>query len=163
MQMCVKAARYIRKAFFAVSAVFIALASALAAINAILRFAGMGFGWADELYVYLVVLMVYLALPQLEGTGDQLCISAIDMWVKGTVGKKILNYFRQIVTSIALCGLAYYGFKVMLKAFARNQKTYILMLPKGMLYGVAVISLIVAVAMLVIIMICNKGEFDDVA
>lgn len=162
MQTCVKAARYIRKGFFIVSATFIALASAIAAINAILRFMGVGFGWADELYNYLVVLMVYLALPQLEGTGDQLCISAIDSWVKGKIGKKILNIFRQIVTGGTLVILVYYGIQVMLKAFSRNQVTYILMLPKGILYAIATLGLAVAVIMLLVLLICNKGEFDDV-
>lgn len=162
MQTCVKAARNVRKVFFIISAAFIALASALAAINSILRFIGIGFGWADELYIYLVVLMVYFALPQLEGTGDQLCISAIDSWVKGKVGKKILNYFRQIVTGATLVILSYYGIQVMLKAFTRNQVTYILMLPKGILYALATLGLVVAVLMLLVIMICNKGEFDDV-
>ena len=163
MQACVKAIRYVRRGFFVVSAAFIAVASALAAVNAILRFMGIGFGWADELYIYLVVLMVYLALPQLEGTGDQLCISAIDSWVKGKVGKKVINYFRQLVTGAALVTLAYYGLQVMIKAFSRNQLTYILMLPKGILYAIAVLSIVVAVIVILIIMICNKGEFDDVA
>ncbi len=161
MEKWVKITRHIRRILYSISVVFITIATALAAVNSILRFVGVGFPWADELYVYLIVLMVYLALPQMEGAGDQLCISAIDSWIKGEKGKKILNYFRQIVTCGALTLLAYYGMQVMIKAFTRKQLTYILMLPKGILYAIAVISIAAAIFALLVIMIFNKGEFDD--
>lgn len=160
MKTCVKITRYIRRGMFMISGAFIGLATALAAMNAILRFFGLGLGWADEMYVYLVVLMVYICLPQLEGTGDQLCITAIDSWVKNPIGQRILNYIRGIITSVALCVIAYYGFNVMLKAFKRNQLTYILQLPKGVLYGIVMLCLFITVIVWLVIMICNKGEFD---
>lgn len=160
MKTCVKITGYVRRAMFMISGIFIGLATALAAMNAILRFFGMGLGWADEMYVYLVVLMVYIGLPQLEGTGDQLCITAIDSWVKNPIGQRILNYIRGIITSVALCVIAYYGFNVMLKAFKRNQLTYILQLPKGVLYGIVMLCLFITVIVWLVIMICNKGEFD---
>ena len=145
---------------FTISAVFIAAATAIASINAILRFCGVGFGWADELYTYLVVLMVYLSLAWLEGAGDQLCITAIDSLVKSTKGQRILNYIRGIFTDAALVILGYYGINVMLKAFQRNQLTYILQLPKGILYAIAMACLLITVIVWLVIMICNRGEFD---
>ena len=102
MKTCVKITGYIRRVMFMISGVFIACATALAALNALLRFFGLGLGWADEMYVYFIVLMVYIALPQLEGTGDQLCITAIDSWVKNPIGQRILNYIRGIITSFAV-------------------------------------------------------------
>jgi len=161
MGKCVIIMRHIRKVFFIISAGFITAATALAAVNAILRFLGVGLAWADELYIYLVVLMVYLALPRLEGAGDQLCITAIDSWVKGEKGKRILNYFRQVITTAALIVLSYYGFQVMLKAFVRNQVTYILMIPKGILYLIAAVSIVVTILALLVVIICSKGEFDN--
>ena len=95
-----------------------------------------------------------------EGTGDQLCITAIDSWVKNPIGQRILNYIRGIITSLALCTIAYYGFNVMLKAFKRNQLTYILQLPKGVLYGIVMLCLFITVIVWLVIMICNKGEFE---
>ena len=160
MQRCVLITRRIRKILFAISALFIAAASAIASINAILRFCGVGFGWADELYTYLVVLMVYLALAHLEGTGDQLCITAIDSLVKSKKGQTILNYIRGIITSAALITLGYYGINVTMKAFQRHQVTYILQLPKGILYAIAMACLLITVLVWLVIMICNKGQFD---
>ena len=160
MKTCLKISRYIRRGMFVISGAFIGMATALAALNALLRFFGLGLSWADELYVYFIVLMVYIGLPQLEGTGDQLCITAIDSWVKNQTAQKILNYIRGVITSVALCVIAYYGFNVMLKAFKRNQLTYILQLPKGILYGIATLCLFITVLIWLVIMICNKGEFD---
>ena len=160
MKTCVKITGYIRRFMFMVSGAFIGLATALAALNALLRFFGLGLGWADEMYVYLVVLMIYIALPQLEGTGDQLCITAIDSWVKNPKAQRALNYIRGIITSAALCTIAYYGFNVMVKAFKRNQLTYILQLPKGVLYGIVMLCLFITVIVWLVIMICNKGEFE---
>ena len=119
------------------------------------------FTWAEELYTYCVVMMVYLALAHLEGSGDQLCITAIDMWVKGKTGQRILNYIRGILTSAALVILGWHGIDVMLKAFKRSQVTYILHMPKGILYAVAMGSLFISVLVWVVLMICNKGDFDD--
>ena len=79
MQVCVKITRYVRTFLFSISALLIAVATALATLNAIVRFAGKGFTWSEELCSYCIVLMVYLAIPYLEGAGDQLCISAIDL------------------------------------------------------------------------------------
>ena len=76
------------------------------------------------------------------------------------IGQRILNYIRGIITSVALCVIAYYGFNVMLKAFKRNQLTYILQLPKGVLYGIVMLCLFITVIVWLVIMICNKGEFD---
>lgn len=161
MKSCVKAMGYVRRFMYMISGAFIGMATALAALNAILRFMGLGLSWADELYIYFVVLMVYLILPQLEGTGDQLCITAIDSWVKNETGQRILNYIRGLLTGGALCVIAYYGFNVMLKAFKRNQVSYILQLPKGVLYGIVMICLFITVVVWLVLMICNKGEFDN--
>ena len=48
----------------------------------------------------------------------------------------------------------------MLKAFKRNQLTYILQLPKGVLYGIVMLCLFITVIVWLVIMICNKGEFE---
>ncbi len=162
MQTCVKASRAVCKVLFVVSAILIAIATAFAAFNSLTRFClSLTFNWAEELCTYCVVMMVYLAMPMLEHTGDQLCITAIDLWVKKPLGQRILNYFRGLVTGAAMVILGWNGFNVMLKAFKRNQVTYILQLPKGVLYAIAVACLVIAVLVWLIIMICNKGDFDN--
>lgn len=153
--------RYIRRGLFLLSAVLIAIATALATVNAIARFFGEGFTWTEELCSYCIVLMAYLAIPHLEGANDQLCISAIDLWVKGKVGQTILNYIRSLVTSVVLVVMGWHGVDVMLKAFRRNQLTYVLHMPKGILYAIAMVCLVVGVLTLLVIMICNKGEADE--
>jgi len=144
-----------------VSAVLIALATALATINTVARFFTGGFTWSEELCTYCVVLMVYLAMPYLERAGDQLCITAIDLWVKGERAQRILSYIRGIITSAAMLVLGYYGVDVMLKAFKRHQVTYVLQLPRGGLYAIVLVCIFVAVAAWVVLMLCKKGEFDD--
>ena len=62
MQVCVKITRYVRTFLFSISALLIAVATALATLNAIVRFAGKGFTWSEELCSYCIVLMVYLAI-----------------------------------------------------------------------------------------------------
>ena len=162
MQACVKSSRWVNKSLFLISAILIAIATGFAAFNAITRFfLDLTFNWAEELCTYCVVLMVYLAIPRLEFTGDQLCITAIDLWVKGEVGQRILNYVRGLITGVTMVILGWNGVSVMLKAFKRHQITYILQLPKGVLYAIAMGSIFLAVLAWVIIMICNKGGFDD--
>lgn len=162
MQVCVKISRWVCRILFLISAILIAVATGFAAFNALTRFfLDLTFNWAEELCTYCVVLMVYLAIPILEHTGDQLCITAIDMWVKGSLGQRILNYVRGLITGAAMVILGWHGVDVMLKAFKRSQVTYILQLPKGILYAIAMGCIAIAVLVWLIIMICNKGEFDN--
>lgn len=162
MQASVKASRWVCKSLFLISAILIAIATGFAAFNAITRFfLDLTFNWAEELCTYCVVLMVYLAIPRLEFTGDQLCITAIDLWVKSPKAQRILTYVRGVITGAALVILGWNGIDVMLKAFKRNQMTYILQLPKGTLYAIAMGCLVIAVLAWLIIMIFNKGEFDN--
>lgn len=161
MQVCVKVSRYVHHALFSVAALLIAISTAFATINAIARFFTGGFTWSEELCTYCIVLMVYLAMPYLEAKGDQLCISAIDLWVKGKTGQRILNYIRGIITSVVMILLGYHGFDVMLKAFKRSQVTFVLQLPKGGLYAIALICILITLAVWVILMLCNKGDFDN--
>lgn len=161
MQTCVKCTRYARSFLMTVSAAFIGLSTLLATVNAIARFMSKGIPWTEELCAYFVVMLVYFALPQLEGSGDQLCITAIDMVVKGKTGQRILNYLRGVFTGAAMLLLSYYGFQVMMKAVQRSQVTYVLQFPKSVLYGAATFCLAITVIVWLVIMICNKGEFDE--
>jgi len=71
--------------------VFIAVASLLAAVNAILRFTlGAGFVFSDELCVYLIATMVFIAMGYLEFTDNHLTIDIFNSTVKNPVVKKIV-------------------------------------------------------------------------
>jgi TRAP-type C4-dicarboxylate transport system permease small subunit len=161
MSIGLKITRQIRVFLMAISSTFIAMATALATLNALARRLALGVAWSEELTSYFVVLLVFLAIPYLEGKGDQLCITAIDLVVKGETGQRILNYIRGLATSAACVMLTYYGFSVTLTAFERSQVTYVLHMPKGILYGIATLTLALTVIVWLVIMICNKGEFDE--
>ena len=75
-------------------------------------------------------------------------------------GQRILNYIRGIITSVIMVVLGYHGLDVMMKAFKRNQVTYVLQMPKGVLYAIAMICIVVALVVWVVLMLCNKGDFD---
>lgn len=161
MKTIVKGSWWIGRVLMAVSAAFIGMSAVLATYNALARMFASGVPWAEELCSYLVVLMVYLSIPFLEFTGDQLCITAIDSIVKKRSGQRILNYLRGILTGASMLMLSYYGYEVMLKAFKRNQLTYTLNIPKGYLYAIAAGCLFITVLLWLVIMTCNKGEFAD--
>ena len=161
MQICLKVTRKINKFLMGISAILIALATALATVNAFMRFFSSGVAWSEEMTSYCVVLLVYLAIPLLELTGDQLNITAIDLVVKGKTAQRVLNYIRGLVTGSAMVILAYYGFTVMSNAFMRSQVTYVLHIPKGILYGLTTGCLVLAVLAWLVIMIFNKGDFDE--
>lgn len=65
---------------------FIAIATFLASINAVLRFTkGSGFDFSDEMCVYLIALMVFLAMGYLEYTDNHLTIDIFNTSVKNPV------------------------------------------------------------------------------
>ena len=161
MQACLKILRSIRHILFSISAILIAFATAVATLNAIVRFFGVSFTWAEELCSYGIVLMVYLALPYLEGAGDQLTISAIDLWVKGEIGQRILRYIQGIITSVVMVILGYHGLDVMMRAFRRSQVTYVLQIPRGALYAIVLVCILVALLTWIALMLFRKGDYDE--
>ena len=69
--------------------IFIALAGVLASVNAILRFTrGTGFAFSDEMCVYLIALMIFIAMGYLEYSDNHLTIDIFNTTVKNPVIKK---------------------------------------------------------------------------
>lgn len=142
--------------------VFIAAATLLAAVNAILRFTiGAGFAFSDELCVYLIATMVFVGMGYLEYTDNHLTIDIFNSTVKNPVIKKIVLYIRGLVTIIFDGMLVYYGIKVTKTAFLRETVTNVMHMPRFIIYAVVTFSMAVALLSWVVILICRKGEFEE--
>lgn len=145
-----------------VCGVFIAAATLLAAVNAILRFTiGAGFAFSDELCVYLIATMVFVAMGYLEFTDNHLTIDIFNSTVKNPIVKKIVLYIRGLVTIIFDGVLIYYGIKVTRTAILRETVTNVMHLPRYIIYGIVTFSMIVALLSWIVILICRKGEFEE--
>lgn len=140
---------------------FIAIATFLASINAVLRFTkGSGFDFSDEMCVYLIALMVFLAMGYLEYTDNHLTIDIFNTSVKNPVVKKIVLYCRGIITMIFDGMLIYYGITVTRTAYVRETVTNVMQIPRCYIYGIVTASMIVAFASWIVLLICRKGEFE---
>jgi len=145
--------------FIALAGLFVGVSTFLAAINAILRYSGVGaFPWAEELCSYLVVLMVFLSLPYLEFTGQQLTIDIFQTYVKNKTIRVIAKWINGLVTAVFLGLLTYYGFFVTRTAFIRQTKTAVLQMPRYIIYAIIVISFAVAVISWIVLLTAGKKE-----
>ncbi len=152
----------INRIALAICGCFCAAATLLAAINAILRYTiGAGFVFSDELCVYLIACMVFIALGYLEFTDNHLTIDIFNSVVKNPIIKKIVLYVRGGITMIFYIILIHHGLEMTTKAFTRHIVTNVLRMPRGIIYLIVVVSMILAVASWVVIMICRKGEFEE--
>lgn len=141
--------------------VFIAAATLLASINAILRFTiGAGFTFSDELCVYLVATMVFIAMGYLEFTDNHLTIDIFNSTVKNPVIKKVVLYLRGIVTLIFDGMLIGYGIKVTKTAYLRETVTNVMHMPRFIIYAIVTFSMLVAFLSWIVILVCRKGEFE---
>ena len=141
--------------------VFIAAATLLASINAILRFTiGAGFTFSDELCVYLVATMVFIAMGYLEFTDNHLTIDIFNSTVKNPVIKKVVLYLRGIVTLIFDGMLIGYGIKVTKTAYLRETVTNVMHMPRFIIYAIVTFSMMVAFLSWIVILVCRKGEFE---
>lgn len=142
--------------------VFVAVASFLASINAILRFTkGAGFAFSDEMCTYLIALMVFLAMGYLEYTDNHLTIDIFNSSVKNPVIRKVVLYCRGIVTMVFDGMLIYYGITVTKTAYIRETVTNVMQIPRCYIYGIVTASMIVAFATWVVLLVCRKGEFEQ--
>lgn len=142
--------------------VFIAVAGVLASINAILRFTrGAGFGFSDEMCVYLIALMIFIGMGYLEYTDNHLTIDIFNTTVKNPTVKKVVVYIRGIITLIFDGMLIRYGIVVTSAAHKYGSVTNVMQIPRFYIYGIVTASMILAFASWIVLLICRKGEFEQ--
>ena len=142
--------------------IFIALAGVLASVNAILRFTrGTGFAFSDEMCVYLIALMIFIAMGYLEYSDNHLTIDIFNTTVKNPVIKKIVLYIRGIITLIFDGMLIRYGLIVTSAAYRYGSVTNVMQIQRFYIYGIVTASMILAFASWIVLLVCRKGEFEQ--
>ncbi len=143
-------------------AIFIFISTLLAAVNAILRFTvGAGFPWSEELCSYLIVLSVFVLISYLEFTDKQLCIGVLNGFLKNESIKRVITIVRGLITMGFMGMLAYYGVLVTQKAFSRMTVTFVLQMPRFILYGIVTACFILAILSWIVIIFFEKGDIKE--
>ena len=147
------------RAMLTIAGIFCLLSTLLNCVNVFLRYVlNRPLNIADELSLYLVVVMVFVCMPFLELHDDQLCISTILSIVKSDKWRRVLVYVRGVVTLALTAVMAVVGFDVAKRSYDRNVITAVLRLPKGMLYGIVAVCFIIAAISWILIM-TRKGAY----
>lgn len=82
----------------------------LIVFNVITRSLGNPFYWVDELAVYMMIWMVFLALPVLVSTNKNLSVSIISDFVSVEI-RAYLRLFSSVVTALVLMLMVFYSYK----------------------------------------------------
>ena len=93
-----------------ISSIALILLFLLIVFNVITRSLGSPFYWVDELAVYMMIWMVFLALPVLVGTNKNLSVSIISDFVSVKV-RAYLRLFSSVIIALVLMLLVFYSYK----------------------------------------------------
>ena len=146
-------------ALLTASAALGGISALLATVNALSRkFLSVSFPWAEELCTYMIVIAVFLAIPDLELKDKQLCVDLLSNSIKNKYALKVLYIFRGLVI-IFLCAIvAKYGLASTITAYQTNTLTYVLQWPRAIFFGIGVASFVIAILSWVAAIFLNKGE-----
>ncbi len=135
------------KVLVAISVVFLAASVALSTLNAISRsFFLTSFPWIEELCCYLAGLVMFLMMPYLEFTDDQLSISFLDEKFKNNqTARKILFYIRGFFTVLFNGILIRAGFRVVERNLNLGSASPVMKIPYGGLYTVVLAALVLVI------------------
>jgi len=154
-----KAIDRINNALLTISAVFLLTATLLAVINAITRFADLGgITWAEELSTLLMILLVYLAQPQLELRKKQLTISILQNALKSKKARQILSIVQGVVIMAITGFVLFYCFKVFDNAAKYNYITSVLHIPRTVLFGCMIVAYITVIISWLVTILANNGD-----
>ena len=131
----------------AVSAVMLAVSTLLSCINVFLRYVlGTSFPWADEMSIYLAVVMIFIYQCKLEFEDDQLSISAL---VKKYSDKRIfikaVYALRTVITFILYIMLIRSGLTVVNQHLMYNAATPVMRFPLWIITLIVTIGLILVI------------------
>lgn len=145
-----------------VAAVFLTVSTVLACINVFLRYLfGSSLPWADELSIYIVVLMVYIYQCKLEYDGDQLSVSVLVEYFKNRpIILKCMYYLRLLITISLYTLLLNSGFKVVKQHLMYKATTPVMRMPLWILGLIVTIGLILVILAWIIKSLPNKKKND---
>ena len=131
----------------------------LATFNAISRkFLSVSFPWVEELCTYLVVIAVFISIPNLELKDKQLCVDFLGSTIKKKAVQKGLYLFRGVVIIFLCVVVARYGLASTVTAWQTNTVTYVLQWPRAIFFGIGVAGFLAAIVSWVAAIFLNKGE-----
>ena len=160
--MIAKRLRMINRALWIAAGFLILFSTILAGINVVVRNIFISsFPWAEELCTFAVILLVYLALPYLESSNNQLCIGVIFSIVKSDKGRKVLVYIRGFITMAASALITYYGIIVTYRTMLRMVITPVLQMPKGVFYAIMAACFALTIITWLVILTAKKGIYDE--
>jgi len=150
------------KALLTIAGVFCSCATLLNCVNVFLRYVlNQPLNIADELALYLVVILVFLAAPYLELYDDQLCISTILSVVKSEKWRRVLVYIRGVITLGLTSIMTVVGIDVAIRSINRNVITAVMRIQKGILYGIVAVCFGIAAIAWILIMLRKGAYLND--
>lgn len=142
-----------------VSGALVLAAALLACINVVSRYCfDHSFSWAEELCTFVCTLIVFLTFAYLETEDQQLCIDLVTSMVKNQKILLVLYILRGIVTLVITALLVKYGIDSTLSAFDLGTRTYVMKLPRFVMYGVAVFGYACVMLGWLSVLLMNKGR-----
>jgi len=145
-----------------IASIFIAISTILASINVFLRYLfGSSLPWADELSIYIIVMMVYIYQCKLEYDDDQLSISVLAEYFRNKpVILKSMYYVRMVVT-VSLYGmLLNTAFKVVQQHWMYKGATPVMRMPFWILGLIVTIGLILVILAWIVKFLPEKKNKD---
>ena len=147
------------KALLTLGGILCLFSMLIGSVNAIMRyFFNSPIVWGDELAAYCVIIMVFITMPYLELTDDQICIGFITGVVKSKKWLKFLEYFRSVIGLGITVVMVIVGYDAAQRSFNRNVITAVLRMPKGILYGIVTACYAIAAIVWILIM-ARKGVY----
>jgi len=131
----------------AVCASMLAVSTLLSCINVFLRYVlGTSLPWADELSIYLAVVMIFIYQCKLEYEDDQLSISAlIEKYKNKRIFIKAVYYLRTVITFVLYIILIRSGITVVNQHLMYNAATPVMRLPFSIITILVTIGLILVI------------------
>jgi len=134
-------------------------AAIFACINVFCRYLlNHSFNWAEELCTYVIVLCVFFTFAWLETEDQQLCIDIVTASVKNKKTLLVLYILRGIVTLAIISILIYYGWSSMITAQQLGTATYVLKIPRYIMYALVLIGYACVIIGWLSVLLLNKGR-----
>lgn len=145
-----------------ISALLLLIATALAVVNAVVRFARLGnITWAEELNTIFMIMLVFIAQPALEYKDKQLSIGILQSVLKSEKAKRFFIILRGVITMGIVGYLLFFCIKVTGNAIKYNYVTSVLFFPRKYLFGCIIVSYIVLILSWLVTIFCKGGNFGE--
>ncbi|MCI8992536.1 MAG: TRAP transporter small permease [Eubacterium sp.] len=151
-------------ALLSIAAVLGSASAVLATVNALCRkILSTSFPWAEELITYLVVVAVFLAIPFLEWKSKQLTVDILGNSLKNKKVRKGFQVFSAAIVIVLCFIIVRYGTESTITAYETNMRTYVLLWPRSIFFGIGVISFILTIIASIGTIFLGNEKGGDVA